>query len=990
MQGRQELLDLDVSSSAIANDFLATGVAPPTGARSQDTVLDILLYLAGIPWPVDSNWTTAQKREMVRVGWDALKFKGTRLRLLRLMAGPMAGVIYGANLPPFIFSLLHGDGAPGTGYGSWCSVGITKAGTVATTSGSPTLTGTSTAFPTDGSWNGLIVLIANEQYWISSVSTATSLTLASNAVATISGQAFKVVHAAAERPWIFSATRNVVRRVFPTWSSLGVGYSQFRAGFSAGGEPVLATDARVGALLNEHFTGWDSATVPTSGTWTVSGLGTINKVTENASPVPQVNEEFTSYAAQIDLSSAAAGVGSYVSQTATVNNQIPHRVEVDYGYTNAQLVDAMALRITDASNDQAYYWPPASALQAGTIDIVEGSRAVAGSSTAFNTTGSWTGMPLTTSSGKKYLIDSVESATALTLHDEAPETENDKPFRVQSWTTSAIDIPLPVGTAATTRLRHAIDVYPQRASQTATLRGTPSISLRIGAQSDGTATTKVKYTIYRAQVYPKHDHSTELQATGIRTTWLPLRDSLGWSAMTVDTSGGVIENANADRSSVKSFAGTLPIFGYHPALGRRGYRNTATWTNLLTTSTPTAASWTASGCTITNAATALPTIGDTAGAGSIAITTRGSAYTYLATATSVTSASIVAGVWLKRLGSDPGFQPGTITITAGSTSVTGISTAFSVLGWGLGTEIRTASGHTYKIVSASSSTSMTLSAAALRSESGVQYYVSDVKVSVEDNALGSGGYYPFWLNQADGWKFLPCPTVTFGGSASTLNFIVRFPADPIGGTFSVAHAYAYAVTNRTDVLYPPIVTTTGSSAAVGARYLKVTTDTVDTDVKDEMIKMSMASVSRGALDVTIVPTYGATSQPDQTILDLGEATNRNRLRLHIASNVLTLTRINDAFTSESLTLTLTGKSDPTSTQVTWRRDEALRIRVRWSDDGTTSLSAGTSNASGVLASAPFTDDAVDTFRIGATRTETENFDGFITDLEIAEVGGPVT
>lgn len=987
MQGRQELLDLDVTSSAIANESTATGTAPPTNAKSQDTVLDMLLYLAGIPWPVDSHWTTQQKREMVRVGWDALKYKGTRRRLLRLVAGPLAGVIHGANLPPFIFSLIHGDGSPSPGFSSeWCSVGVTQAGTVATTSGDATVTGTSTAFPTDGSWNGMIILIANEQYWISSVTNATELELTSNAVANTTGQTCKVVYAAAQRPWLFEATRNIVRRVFPSWATLGVGYSQFRAGFSAVGEPVLATDSRIGALLNEHFSGWDSATVPTSGTWTISGSGTINKVTENASPVPQVNEEFTSYAAQIDLSSATAGVGSYATQTAVVNNQIPHRLEVDYGYTNAQSVDVMTVRVSDASNDQTYYWPGTAALQVGTISIVEGSRKVTGTSTAFDTTGLWAGMPLTTRSGKKYLIESVESATSLTLRDEPLEDENAVTFSVQCWTTTATNIALPVGTAATTRMRCAIDVYPQRASQTAALRGTSSITLRIGAVSDGTATTTVKYTLYRAQLYPKHDHVTELEASGIRTTWLPLRDSLGWSALTVSASGALIENAEADRSSVKSFAGTLPLFEYHPAIGRRGYRNTATWTNIITTSIPTSGTWTASACTITNGATSLPTVGDTAGASVYTVSVAKTASTALVTGTSTASKSIIAGAWCKRISADPGNQAGTITITSGSATATGSGFSSS---W-VGSEIRTAAGYTYVVAAVGGATTLTLSELAIRTETAVQFAVADAVIFVTNAAVSAGLYHSFWLNQSEGWKLLPCPKTDFDATVSNMVVAVRFPADPVSAQFSLAHVYAYDVSGKTDVLYPPHVTTSGGTANVGARYLKATTDNVGTDVKDEMTKAVIASVSRGSMDLTVVPTYGATSQPNATLIDICESATVNRLHLHVVSGVLTLTRYNAAGSSAAISLTLTGKSDPSAGQLTWRRDEAIRIRARWDDDGNTSLSAGGGNASGATVAAPFTDTAVDTFNIGATAAGASYFDGIITDLEIAEVGGPVS
>ncbi len=69
------------------------------------------------------------------------------------------------------------------------------AGTIALAAGSPTVTGTGTSFPTDGSWNGYQIRVptsSNTWYTISSVSTSTSLTLTTNAASTVATAAFNV------------------------------------------------------------------------------------------------------------------------------------------------------------------------------------------------------------------------------------------------------------------------------------------------------------------------------------------------------------------------------------------------------------------------------------------------------------------------------------------------------------------------------------------------------------------------------------------------------------------------------------------------------------------------------------------------------------------------------------------------------------------------------------------------------------------------------
>lgn len=985
LSGRAKLIDLDYEVVEEPTDAMATAVEPPNVCASRDTMLDMLLYLAGIPWPVNANWTTTQKREMVRVGWDALRYKATRRRLLKLLAGPMAGVIYGVSLPPWAFSFLHGDGSPSPGYGTWCVTPILLAGTVATTSGNATVTGTSTAFVTDGSWNGLIILIGNREYWVSSVASATSLTLTGNAAATVSGQTARLVTSQPDRPWLLEATRDIDKRVFPGWAEQGVGFTQFRAGFSSVGEPILSSGARINLLLNEHFSSFSSST-PDS--WTAAG--TITRSTANASPQPQINHEFTSYCCQLDLTGIAATTAYDISQTATVNNQVAHRFELDYAYTNGQLVDTLKLVLYETDNRGVqWYWPVEPVAQAGTITVTEGSLVVTGTGTAFETNGTWAGMPLVTADNRTHIIDRVVSATELTLRSAPLFGEGDATFSVQAWTETQQIIAVPVGSSAVTRQRLAFDVYPRAASQTTYSRGQQTITVLIRVTSDGTSTTQVVHTLYRVGLYEKHDPLIEEQATGERTCWLPLRDALGWAQQTNTGTGATIENANALRTAFSSSDDTpaLPMLDYHPALGRRAYRNYSTWTNVLLQSNDFSA-WTTSNATYNGTVASPDFAGFSAVVAGSVTTSSTSGYIQRASSTAAANKSWLHGLWCKRSSADPGYQAGTITITAGSASVTGSGTSFVTGGAWSGVEIMTASGYRYKVASVTNATTLTLDGVAGRTETAVQFKVADVKVALLYGST-EGGARSFFLAQSDGWQQLACSPVTLGAVAGDVGVRVYFLGQS-AGTFYATCAYIYDVTSKTDVLYPPVCITDASTKAAGPCYLDAITDNVGTDVNSELIKTALVSVSRGALGLTIVPVYGAASQPNQSILDICESTTANRLHLHVDTGALKLTRVNNTGTSTSMSLTLTSSSSPTSSQVTWRRDEPIAIRLRWDDDGKASLSAGDSNVAATLSAASYSDSAVDTFRIGANASGANPFDGHITDLEIAQVGTPIS
>ena len=159
------------------------------------------------------------------------------------------------------------------------------------------------------------------------------------------------------RPWILSAVRNTLTKgMFPDWSNLGVGYSQFRWGYSSWGETYFPVGARINIFAHEHFDAW-AAGLPTG--WTQVGTGAITQSTSD----PSINWEFTGGAAVLDLTGLSNGTVAGLSQTTVaVNNQIAHRFQLDYKYTNSQGVGVLCVQITDANDDgNTYYWNPDTA-----------------------------------------------------------------------------------------------------------------------------------------------------------------------------------------------------------------------------------------------------------------------------------------------------------------------------------------------------------------------------------------------------------------------------------------------------------------------------------------------------------------------------------------------------------------------------------------------------------------------------------------------------
>jgi hypothetical protein len=158
------------------------------------------------------------------------------------------------------------------------------------------------------------------------------------------------------RPWTLNAIRSTVKPISPDFGYLGVGFSQFRAGYSAAGETVFPTGARTSILSNEHFSSW-SAGAPVG--WTITGAATLTQSTS----APYINWEFTGSAAVFDLTAAGTGSSVGLSQsTSLVNNQLTQRCQIDYAYTNTQSVSVLSCQVTDSNpNGSTYYWNPTAA-----------------------------------------------------------------------------------------------------------------------------------------------------------------------------------------------------------------------------------------------------------------------------------------------------------------------------------------------------------------------------------------------------------------------------------------------------------------------------------------------------------------------------------------------------------------------------------------------------------------------------------------------------
>ncbi len=774
---RANMLDPTHTPTETQDPYLATSTAAPTLSGVQDTMLDVLLYIALGIYPVDSNLSVAKKQALAAIGWTALARKGTRRQCLNLASKIADSVVYGWTTPPSNFSLIIPDGEPSPGYGSWVQ-------------------------PLSSS-------------------------------------------AESARPWIFAATRNTLSpSMFPAWCQLGIGFSQFRASYSSAGEPIFPVGARLNALANEHFSNW---TTGTPDNWTKSGSATLTQ----SSSASSINWEFSGYAAVLDLTAATIGQSMSLSQSATVNNQITHRLQLDYSYSNLQNVSALNLQITDVNGDgNTYYWNPTSSV----------------------------------------------------------------------WTTSAYTISVP---PSASRGRYACNVVPQAASNTATTQGTKAVTVTVSATSDGTATTQQLFTIYRVGLYEAFDVAIDQASFGERTLWLPLIDAQGWSTATRPSPGvSVIEPASGNRSSYKVLSASSATFPYHGAVSGRGFLATSAWTNLLIRSnTFTDASWVAVNSTVLASQVVSPVVGETvASAPTVTITSgTGGSLTQTTGIADPSSKSYVGGLWVNKQSIDANFTD--VTLSLISNGKTTYSTVYT-------------------------------------------------------------------LTQAQGWQLLPVKATFAAGDTGALKFQVSWGAASGSGVVSLASAYLYDVTGKTGVLYPPVCQTGATTSTVGATSCLATTS--GADVLHPLLKRTLASVVRGSMGLSVVPTFDATSQPNGVIFDLAQGAAQNRVALRIAAGAIELRRWDNAGNQWVATLTLSANPSPSSGSVTWLRDTAISIRCLW-DENSTQLSVGASNSQGTKPGSwnPL-DASVSKIAVGCDYAQANPFDGIVRAGEVDQLGAVTT
>lgn len=141
------------------------------------------------------------------------------------------------------------------------------------------------------------------------------------------------------RPWIFGTARAVASKLAPGYGSVGVGYAQFRAGYSAAGEPVFPTGSRITPIQDEHLV-------------TLVGWSRANFVSDSGG---SINYEFATTSQLCDATGLAAGTFcNLVQDNIVVNNQSVYRLEIDYEYTNTTNVSVLGLFIVD-DYDSKYY-----------------------------------------------------------------------------------------------------------------------------------------------------------------------------------------------------------------------------------------------------------------------------------------------------------------------------------------------------------------------------------------------------------------------------------------------------------------------------------------------------------------------------------------------------------------------------------------------------------------------------------------------------------
>ncbi len=786
--------------------------------------------------------------------------------------------------------------------------------------------------------------------------------------------------------------------------------------------------------------------------WTSAGTGTVSPV--NAGVLGQVNTEFSYFAAQLSLvSAAAAGSVSITQATTAINNQLTHTLNIDYAYTNNQLVDTLTAEISDPYYGN--YWDPVEriwrdtvvsatlphceALDVGSLTVTANQTTATGVGTAFDR--SYIGLEVKAGkTGTWCTVSSVVAASGtgcLVLSTSAAATETGLTYRVKRQRYSCdIDMPkMPVvrtelgqitlttaslivnGTSAcefadswvgtrlmvtpgswyriasvgsatrltlaTSALETKTAAFKRTQDQIVNMPDGPTqtLQVRVGASCDGTATTQRLYNIYRVGLAEKYDSDIDAEGLGERSAWWPLRDSLGWT-VNVNGGGTIVEPVNAERNILRLTDAAGPAFPYIPALSRRSFQcRSDYWINKVDSSN--LSTWTANSCTVTANQVLSPLIteaGDGPTVSKLLATGAGAYLTGGLTGGGFDSVDCIWGLWAKKVTSDE-TPVGTIATTAGSLTVTGTSTAFASA-WA-GYKIRVGTGDWIGISSVASSTSLTLTAPATSTTSGA-FSLSDIKLSlVGDETLQES----FVLPNSASWQLLACPAHTFtSANVNPVSLRVGWTPYSTSAAIAVYAPYVYRVTGRPGVLYPPVEPS--NTGALGSACAYAITNTSLTDILHPLRKHQLITLARGLVKMTLVPMFDGPSQTDCTILDASAAAGNNAIRLLVASGVIYARHIDNTPTTNNASLTLVKTDDPTASQVTWKRDTAIDVIMRW-DSTSISLSVGGSHAATTFSAHNAVDTNVTRISIGSSRTGASCFDGAISDIEVLQIGAPV-
>lgn len=418
-----------------------------------------------------------------------------------------------------------------------------------------------------------------------------------------------------KRPWLFETIRALLKRIYPACSEFGVGYSQFRAGYSGAGEPVFSSGAKLSLTTDGNFATWTGGAGTNPDNWSPSAYtaGTCDKLTSQTG----TNWEFTDYCAQLNLTGVAAGSGRELLQTITIRDaEIEHSIEVDYEYSNAQ---------------------DASVLQLSVLMPTENGSA------RLNQDGEW---------------DANQINLPLVL---LPPGDGRQKFRI------TFTIPT-VGTVVTSA------EFPS--SKVIVSPNSNKITLSLRVISDATPTTQDTFQIYAIQVYELWSKDRQLDAQGERTLWQPFTGGTqGNVDYTVSSTGTVFMPINASRNRLLEYRVGSGLTSYHPALSGFGLAalDPLGWLNRVDDGF-TLASWTLSNCSASTNADVSPIYEE-----ELAGTTTATRFTatvagaYVQTASSSVGAGAVkwmAGVWVKKISPDTDFTDVTLSFFGISKSST--------------------------------------------------------------------------------------------------------------------------------------------------------------------------------------------------------------------------------------------------------------------------------------------------------------------------------